>query len=586
MNDIDLANYDGSTTAKKVYPIGNGICYTGNFDGGYHKIQNITLNFPSLSNVGLFNSTCYPSVIKYTVLENVAIVGGAASGALVGGNNGLIINSGVTGGTVSGANNTGGLAGSSWGYVSNSFAKVDVNGTSTFVGGLVGDGRGGVFRSYTWGNVTAGGAVQYVGGITGIGKVVVGYAFGSVPNSGTNRGAISGSSPSYHTFYNSSAATPPASNGATYLSSASFLNASNFTSDQWPVGTVADGASNNYWVIANGLPPRLWWEIDPAQRPVGDILNGEGTLQSPYLIETPDQLLNFDQALMTGWGTHFALANDIDLQGKYLISLGISSLNGDVTVNFDGRGYAVSNYIQDKGYSGFFGGTEGGSIQNLKLLDVTITNALGGAGILAPDLEDIHIAKIFVSGSVASTGSYVGSIAGSFRNNSSAREIAADVDISGQDYLGGLFGLATIDSGDPDQGFIENCSYKGAIVDTFAGGNHVGGLVGRAEYTTILNRCFSQAVFTSSASGGIVGTVSNAFVLFSDNYFDAEIDGNAGTTAGSTAFSDATNSGNRGLGLSTAQTLQQSNFVNFDFSTVWKINPGVESPSLLWMDNN
>lgn len=581
ISDIDLSFYNGSNTERKILPIASPGCFRGTFDGGFHLISGLTLNWPTRSTIGLFGSVCDYGRVEKVRLAGVNVNGVGSVGALVGSNDGVVVNCGVESGTVQATGiYSGGLVGHSWGMISSSFSKANVTSSVGYVGGVVGDGRGGVFRSYSTGNVNVTGTGQFVGGVSGIGGVIVGYAYGSVPSSGTNRGALSGGGLSYHAFYNSSAATPPAANGAIYITAGDFLTLTPFQNEFWPIGVSPDINQDKYWVLSDGLPPRLWWEIDPTAQPVSDAIEGDGTELSPFVIGTAGQLLHFDQS-RTRHSIYMVLGADLDLEGKNLISLGIQALN-DTTIYLDGHGFSISNFTQSRGYAGLIGRMEFGFVKRLKIFNANITNALAG-GIVASSLEDSILEKVHVTGTISSSNNGIGAIASGISENYSVDQVSAEVNIVGADQVGGLFGFTGSSFGGPRP--ISNCYYKGQITDAVAGGNRIGGLIGQITFPTSITNCLSMATISSTQAGGLVGNVTAGMLATTGNYFDAEIDGITGSNPGSSAWSDSANTTNRGLGLTTLQTQQGSTFADWNFDTIWKIENGTDHPRLRWLDD-
>jgi len=190
LNASGVTNWVPLGTDGAGNAINSGSGFSGIFDGLGNTISNLTINLPSTNDVGLFG---YSS----GTIRNIGIVGGSVSGAndvggLVGQNNyqASISNSYATG-TVSGAGNSsyvGGLVGLNGNSVSNSYAtgSVTAGSGSSSVGGLVGGSSGPVGNSYATGSVTAGGGSSSVGGLVGLNyqasisnSYATGYASGS-----------------------------------------------------------------------------------------------------------------------------------------------------------------------------------------------------------------------------------------------------------------------------------------------------------------------------------------------------------------------------------------------------------------------
>ncbi|MES1981689.1 MAG: YDG domain-containing protein [Pseudomonadota bacterium] len=181
-SNIDASATSGWNSGAGFKPLGNSSDpFSGTFDGLGHTISNLTINRPTTDNVGLFGYTDW-----YSVIKNVGLVGGS----------------------VSGANFTGGLAGHNrGGAVNNTYTMTNVTGTGSFIGGLVGYDLWGstISNSFATGSVSSTGDTAYAGGLVGyihFGTIVDSYATGNVTGAGGSVGGLVGSN-SYSTINNS-----------------------------------------------------------------------------------------------------------------------------------------------------------------------------------------------------------------------------------------------------------------------------------------------------------------------------------------------------------------------------------------------
>ena len=215
----------------------------------------------------------------------------------------------------------------------------------------------------------------------------------------------------------------------------------------------------------------------------GEFAGGTGTLDDPWLIETPEQLASIADAAYIGG--HFKLIANIDLS-EYLSEGGDGWNDGagwepvgtwvspidpgnPFTGSFDGDGHTISNlYINRDGTEGvgLFGYTNGAVIKNVRLENSDIT----GTG-------------------------YVGSLVGYNKDgtiNSSSSDFA---EISGYSSIGGLIGQ----------------NQSGTIIDSNAAGNvtatfcSVGGLVGNNFFGEITNSYAQVDVQGDYMVGGLAG---------------------------------------------------------------------------------
>jgi hypothetical protein len=188
-NDLDLGN-----EANFYIPY-----LAGEFDGNGHKILNLSFDFDFVSQVGLFGYLASNGRVTQVGVENVNITGAYQVGGLVGGNEGIVMNS-YSIGNVTGDGCVSGLVGINEGTVFNSYVSGSVTGWYA-VGGLVGINEGTVTNSHSSGSVTG----WYTAGcLVGINSETVrnSYSTGSVTgkyyvgglvgrNEGTVRNTIS-----------------------------------------------------------------------------------------------------------------------------------------------------------------------------------------------------------------------------------------------------------------------------------------------------------------------------------------------------------------------------------------------------------
>ena len=185
------------TTSTGWAPVGgNSNPFAAAFDGNGHAISHLFIARSSTDSVGLFGHThSSGALIRNLGLKAVNVTGNDRVGALAGRHYGTIRHCYATG-TVSGAEDVGGLAGTNGldndqGSIYGSFAAVTVSGTK-HLGGLVGQHHGVVvLASYAAGAVS--GSSGAVGGLIGYatssanvskGRIEAVYATGRVTETG------------------------------------------------------------------------------------------------------------------------------------------------------------------------------------------------------------------------------------------------------------------------------------------------------------------------------------------------------------------------------------------------------------------
>ena len=186
--------------------------FAGIFEGNGHSISNLysrETDATLATNMGLFRTTVADAVIRNLGVVDASLYGNADEdkiGALVGENQGNIIASYATGGTLNGGagvDHVGGLVGNNEnGNIIASYATGTANGNDRpdHVGGLVGNNENGnIIASYATGAANGGGGADSVGGLVGNndrGQVTASYATGDVDGGtgGDNAGVLVGDS--------------------------------------------------------------------------------------------------------------------------------------------------------------------------------------------------------------------------------------------------------------------------------------------------------------------------------------------------------------------------------------------------------
>jgi trimeric autotransporter adhesin len=215
------ATWNSNGAATPVYagfaPIGTSAApFTGTLEGLGHTITNLTIDRPTMSEVGLIGKSGTTAVIRDVGLLGGSVSGAGYVGALVGQSGGVVSNSYATGSVAGTSAVVGGLVGQTSGTVSESYASGGVTGTGNGVGGLVGQNNGSISDSYATGN-TVGSNVE-VGGLVGqnyLGTVSDSYATGNVKGANDVGGLIGynvGSHSAVNTSYAKGAVSGSGSN--------------------------------------------------------------------------------------------------------------------------------------------------------------------------------------------------------------------------------------------------------------------------------------------------------------------------------------------------------------------------------------
>jgi len=534
--DIDLAPnlpggrvFDRAIIAPDTVPEtwwdSEGTPFSGVFDGNGHTISHLTIKGGGY--LGLFGELASRAEVRDLGVVDVNITSsGDYVGGLVGYNGGSVWSSCSTG-SVNGIACVGGLVGvNNSGSVLNSYSTGSVSGTGDFIGGLVGKNyEGTVSQCYSAGSI--GGTSWYVGGLVGYSE------YGHV----------------WKSFWDVTASGRNISRGGKGLTTAEMQDPNTFLAAGWDfLGEWANGLCE-IWLMSAG---RGYPELSVLNGYVPLLLNGSGTLDDPYVVDTAE-------ALGTVWyrpTACYRLASDVDLSGMVWSMAVVPAFSG----RFDGQGHRIRNMtVSGGGYLGLFG----------SLVRGAVVSGLGLEGV-----------------SVAGTGEYVGALAG--ENWGSVSNCCSAGSVSGTRGVGGLVGSSVL-------GTVVNSCSEGSV----SGIHNVGGLVGDNGGSVSNDYSTGSVRSTYEVVGGLVGSnwgsISSSYSTGSVSGIHG-VGGLVGLNAGSVSnsFWDVTTSGRDtsagGTGLNTAQMQDPNTFLaaGWDFlgergngvCEIWLIPAGRGYPEL------
>ena len=213
-----------------------------------------------------------------------------------------------------------------------------------------------------------------------------------------------------------------------------------------------------------------------------------------------------------------------------------------------------------------------GTMQNSEVVDCYSTTSVKGSGNiggLVGNLNTSNIKTSYASGNV--TEDAVNSNPGFVPTN----------------YLGGLVGSATAAS--TGRSNIENSYATGSVAGangsyiSFHKNTRIGGLIGtiNSSVPVTITNCYaagqvSRAVSGTAAPyyiGGLIGSTPNNILISNSNctnYWDKEKTGQ--NTLGGGNISTAADNGYTANGKSSADMKAAATFVNWDFTSVWKVD--------------
>lgn len=227
------------------------------------------------------------------------------------------------------------------------------------------------------------------------------------------------------------------------------------------------------------------------------IASGDGSVISPYIIYTPQQLSQISMLPEK----HYRMGSDIVLTEEW-------NPLPDFYGILDGNGHAVKGLVTDnKNNAGLFGFL-GGTVKNLTVYgDVSATKI---AGIIAGENDGI-IENCTVSGSVSAKTDHAGSICG-INYGTISNCLATPYSVASGSYAGGIAGT--------NSGSIEKCLAAANVVasDMYAGG--IAGINNGGKINSCVSACMTVHDVITKNSGRI--TTNKNGGMLNKNYFYLE----------------------------------------------------------------
>ncbi len=307
-------------------------------------------------------------------------------------------------------------------------------------------------------------------------------------------------------------------------------------------------------------------------------MDGEGTLENPYLIYTEEQLKSVNYYLTS----YFKLMDNIELKDEWTpISSYVSSISNSIWAfqgDFDGNSYKISNLIINNStseYQGFFGYiAKNAKVHNLELeCNISAKRNVGAiAGSNQGTIENVKVEGSIIGNN--NIGGLAGTNGGKILKPYSSTEVTASAS-----YAGGIVGY--------NSGTIEEAINIGNITAK----NGVGGIVGTNQNikTLITNSYSTGNIIGQGFSGGIAGynygSVINTYSLSKiSNVYNARglIGSNNGTVTNSywtVEKAEVEDKNNGGMAITLEQMKKQETYESWDFENIWIME---EYPELRW----
>jgi hypothetical protein len=216
-------------------------------------------------------------------------------------------------------------------------------------------------------------------------------------------------------------------------------------------------------------------------------------------------------------GKTISLLADIDLSAygedfngsKGWIPIGYLTTSASFRGTFNGMGRKITGlYIDnDQLYTGLFGYIDGGSVENLGIIDADIKGAGYTGGIVGGIANGGTVRNCYTTGSITGSGNNVGGIVGSVVNGTVSNCYSTGNVTGNSQNVGGIAGNITNST-------VSNCYVTGAVSGTV----RTGGVTGYNNSSTVqncaaLNPSVKGSGFTGRVSGDSATLINNcAFI--------------------------------------------------------------------------
>ena len=535
---------------------GRGEEYTGLFGVNAGTVRNLTVSgkIEASSNAGILTGQNQGTIENCTVSGSVESSGTHGGFAGVNDQNAVIENC-TADVTLTGKGTVGGFVGYNInGTIRYCGSKGKVSGSTSYAGGFVGHnqyGDGKIENCYAWGKVTGTGETGGFAGRNYYGKITYSYASGTVnDNSGAGFVGYRYSDVIRFCYFNSA----NTGNRDGIPATAQKLKKRE-TFSGWDFTHIWTIPENSYPVI---LRQGEFEDIE---------IQGDGSEETPYIIETEEQLQALTEGRLPVNGNYYyALAKDITLTSENWTPIGGNGTDSFKGV-FDGQGHTIQGLkIAGRGNldTGLFGSNEG-TIRNLNVEGNV--ESTSNAGILAGrNLGKIE--NCSVTGTVSSTGTH-GGLVGSNEEKAVIENSRSDVTVTGKGDAGGFAGN--------NSGTIRYC---GAVGQVSGSTGKAGGFVGYNQYgNAYIENCYAWGKVTGTGeTGGFAGRNYYGRLYFC--YSAGMSNDNKGAGLVGYRYSDtvrfcyynSANTGNRdGIPAATLKLKTASTYTGWDFAHIWSI---------------
>ncbi len=307
--------------------------------------------------------------------------------------------------------------------------------------------------------------------------------------------------------------------------------------------------------------------------------SGDGSKESPFIIETPQQLARMAKLCQYGCeGVYFKLAKDIDLSGHKWYPIGAGNnyntrnIESEKYVRYifgghlDGDGHKIKNMtVSSKGDTvAFIAKAEQATVKNVTFENVNVKGNSEVASIVAEASAGVYIINCSVTGKVKATDGNAGGIAATASANTRILGITSDATVTATGKSGGIAwqSLAT----------IENCK----VTAKLSGKERNTGAIA-AECAGIIKNTYTDTDYP--IANDITWEIVGESMIFSGVGMDCEILSSYEVTpTGLRVFENYYGYETEDvfriyLSYDISASTDKNSYKGFDFSKVWAIEP-------------
>ena len=489
-----------SSSGNGFAPIGSSATPFSGIFNGYGFINNyvnfaitgLYIKTTTASDVGLFGDST--GTLENISLTTAAVTGGNDSGILVGDNAG-VVNNINTSGTLAAMNatNVGGIAGlnEATGSVtdSNNTANLSITGTSSDIGGIVGNNAGDTYQTSNTGNVTT--TASQVGGLVGMnsGSVDNSYSAGTLTNAASSSdlgGLVGNNSGSLSNDYSVATVSGNASSNNT---GGLVGNNSGTITDSYSSGTVSGGTAVGGLIGLDSSPlsdiSNSFWDMNSSGQISSGGLSGSGAAGYEGMTTSAMQTLTNYQT-----GSPFVSGNGWDITA----TPGSATVPGNTWFIFNGETRPIllsewSSTITNAHQLQLMGAALATNYTILNTInlsvDVSPGDIWGGTGF-APIGTDPSLGSLPFSGTVTGNNLTISNLTIDLPNNSYVGLFGENIgtlnniNLTNANVTGGSDTgiLAGSNGNSASSGLISGVTTAGTLTETLDNAENIGGIAG------------------------------------------------------------------------------------------------------------